>query len=234
MSHPAWQTLQQLQAPPFFKQQYHTEVEPPQHEIPAGPMPDPSKQPDDENVAHLNPKSPTIAAQRDVYVGAKPTAQGDMPSPPKIGDALRAIRRIEVLLESEAEHEAEANRHVGIPAKVEVDLKSKSDDAKPSGEHGQRIRRRARYGVPEQSNVIGKQDFFRQPDNEAPDALREHLQIDRALVQLLGKRIVLNDGASYQLRKQGNISSEVKPIALRFCSTSIHVDDVGDRLKRVK
>src|SRR5215469_922212 len=54
-----------------------------------------------------------------------------MPAPPEVRQIQRFIRRIEVLWQPDAEKQCEADGHVAIPRKIEVQLIGIAKGAKP-------------------------------------------------------------------------------------------------------
>ena len=72
-----------------------------------------------------------VASERHVEVVAQPSGERDMPSTPEVGDRLGAVGRVEVAQELEAEHQSEADRHVGVAREIEIDLKGVGDDSDP-------------------------------------------------------------------------------------------------------
>src|SRR3989442_14821612 len=77
---------------------------------------------------------------RSVKVIPQKRAERNVPAPPEVRDAVRAIRRVEVFHELKAEHPAEADGHVGVAAEIEIDLESVSNDAEPRGGRVERLR----------------------------------------------------------------------------------------------
>ena len=75
-----------------------------------------------------------VSAQRNVEIFAQPRGKRDVPAPPEIGDGFGAIWRIEIFREHESEHEAEPDRHVGVTAEIEINLKGVGDGAEPGFE----------------------------------------------------------------------------------------------------
>ena len=61
---------------------------PPQNEIPAGSVPEPSERPDDENVPQPFCLGHAVAAEGDVQVLLEPCAERNVPAPPKFRYAL--------------------------------------------------------------------------------------------------------------------------------------------------
>ena len=100
-------------------------------------MPEAGEQPHDGNIPKLHRKPPAVAAQRDVHIVAEPRAHGDVPPPPEIRNALRAVGVVEVFKEVKAEQLPEADRHIRIAGKVEIDLKREGKDPEPRGDDRQ-------------------------------------------------------------------------------------------------
>ena len=94
-------------------------------------MPEAAEQHGEEEVDVGACIAAAITAKWDVEIVAKPGGEGDMPSSPEVGEGRCAVGGIEVLREDEAEHEAEADRHIGVAAEVEVDLHGVAEGAEP-------------------------------------------------------------------------------------------------------
>ena len=63
-----------------------------------------------------------------------------MPAPPEIRDAGGGVGIAEVFREVETKHPAEADRHIGIAGKIEIDLEGERRKADPGGENRQAFR----------------------------------------------------------------------------------------------
>ena len=68
-------------------------------------------------------------ADRNIEIVAEPLRQRHMPSAPEFGYRLGDIRIIEIFLKVDAEHLSEADCHIRITGKVEIELYSIADDA---------------------------------------------------------------------------------------------------------
>ena len=102
------QALDILAQDQFLDEQEHAVIEPPEVEVPAGPVPEARERPDDEDIHALADLPAAVAAQGDVDVIPEPGGQGDVPAPPELGHALGDIGVIEVDAELEAQHPAQA------------------------------------------------------------------------------------------------------------------------------
>ena len=222
----------QAQQTQLFQDQQNAEIDAPEHEIPASAMPEASKQPYDRDVAQLLGKTAAAAAERDVDIITEPAAHRDMPALPEICDAVRDKRIVEVFREVEAQHAAEADRHIGITGKVEVDLESVSNRAQPSGEH-------SRCGLcggyfPEKADVVGEQDLLGETADEAACAFRKQIRRVIAVFQFFGNALIADDGTGNQLREERDVGSEVQQIFLCVDFTAVDINRVAHRLKGIK
>src|SRR6476660_8755282 len=76
-------------------------------------------------------KGALVAAYRNVKIFAQPRGKRDVPASPEIGDRLRQIRRIKIFCENESEHQAKSDRHVGVTAEIEINLKRIRERSEP-------------------------------------------------------------------------------------------------------
>ena len=101
-------------------------------------------------------------SQRYIQVIAQPGRERDMPAPPEFGDRRRQIGRVEVLRQYEPEHETETDRHVGVAAEIEVDLKRVGGHAVPRIERGDRAGAKGHIG--DAPAGVGQEHFLRQTE----------------------------------------------------------------------
>ena len=90
-------------------------------------MPKACEQPYDQDVADLLWKALAVTAQGNIDVLLEPAAQGNMPTPPKLRNAFRDIGIIKVLKEVKAKHPPQADRHIRIAGKIEINLERKGE-----------------------------------------------------------------------------------------------------------
>lgn len=94
----------------------------PDHEGPSGSVPDTADEERKEQVGASAREGASVAAQGDIDITFEPSRQGHVPTAPKILDIERLIRRVEIFRQPDTEQQAASNRHIGIPAKIEVQL----------------------------------------------------------------------------------------------------------------
>ena len=88
-----------------------------------------------------------------------------MPAPPELRSGAGDERVVEVFAEVEAEDLSEADRHIGIAGKVEVDLEHIRRGVEPCEKD--RLLRRALEHAHELAENICDEDLFRKPRREA-------------------------------------------------------------------
>ena len=155
-----------------------------------------------------------------------------MPAPPKVGDRLGAVRRIEILGEDEAEHQPQADCHVGVTAEIEVDLKRIGHGAGPRIKRADRAcaKRHVRYFAAR----IREQDLFREPEHEERDAPRELVAGQGSIFHLLREKGKFQDRSGDQVRRHGDETREVDEVGHRFRFTAVDIDRVAHRLEGVE
>ena len=94
-------------------------------------MPQPAKRHRHHQVGITHHAAVPIAAERDVEIVAQKLRQRHVPAPPKFDDAAGLVGRIEVERQEYAEHQRNADGHVGIAGEIEIKLESVSQRAEP-------------------------------------------------------------------------------------------------------
>src|SRR5262249_33640552 len=77
-------------------------------------------------------RSLSIAAERDVKIIAQEPRERHVPAPPEIDQRERFVRRVEIEREAHADHQRQANRHVGIAGKIIVELEREAAHPDPA------------------------------------------------------------------------------------------------------
>ena len=114
-----------------FHHQQHAVVQAPEHERPAGPVPQAAEEEDGQQV-EIDPRlRDPAAAQRDVDVVAEPGGERDVPAPPEVLHGAGDVGIVEVLDELEAQHPPQPDGHVRVAREIEVDLQRVGDRAEP-------------------------------------------------------------------------------------------------------
>ena len=205
---------------------------PPDHEGPRRAVPESAQQHDDRQV-HVGADAPlAVAAERHVQIVAQPRRQRNVPAAPELGDRLRAVGRVEVLREHEAEHQAEADRHVGVAAEIEVDLERVRGDAVPRVDQTQRARFERKVG--DLAARIGEQHLLRQPQREERDAARELRRRRRPPLELILDLRVADDRTRDELRVHHFEAQEIVEALDRGGMAAIDVDHIAERLQDVQ
>ncbi len=215
----------------FLDHQQHAEIEAPREEVPRRPVPEARQRPHHQDVEHMARHAHTVAAKRNVDVVAEPRGERHVPAPPKFRDRFRDVGVIEVLLELEAEHAPEADRHVGVAAEVEVYLQGVGEDADPK-RHNRCLAfaKRADRHI-HRSQRVRQQHLLREPHHEALDAEREIHPRDALVAQLLRDVVVFHDRAGDELREHRDVEREVDDVAVRLHLAAVDVDQIRHRLE---
>ena len=100
-------------------------------------MPESCQEPYDGDVSKRLHLPFAVSAQGNIDVLPEPAAKAHMPSAPKLCDALRRKRIIEILQKVKPKNLSKPDGHIGIAAEIKIDLKDKGCRTKPSGDKGQ-------------------------------------------------------------------------------------------------
>src|SRR5438552_6914641 len=92
---------------PAFGNEQRTVISAPEDEGPVRPVPQAAEEHDDGEVRVGAPAAEAVSAQWNVKVIPQKRAERNVPAPPEVRDAVRAIRRVEIFHELKAEHPAE-------------------------------------------------------------------------------------------------------------------------------
>ena len=114
--------MQHLLAEEFMHGECEAMCPTPCHKVETRAMPQPTQEHCDDEIDILTQLAFAVATQGDINVVANPCGERDVPAPPKVGDAHRAIRGVEVDGEMETQQQGYANGHVAIAAEVAIDL----------------------------------------------------------------------------------------------------------------
>ncbi|MNZ92297.1 hypothetical protein D3C78_1113180 [compost metagenome] len=173
-----------------------------------------------------------LAHQRHVHVVTQKMRQGHVPTCPELGDALRDIRLVEVLRETEAHHQRQAQGHVAVTGEVEVQLQGRHHQAEPgiaelqgAFADEQRVDRR---------QLVGDQYFHDETEHEATHPQGEQLQGVGALAQLRGQLAVAQDRPGDQVREQRDEGGKVDEVVRRRRVLAVDVDDVAQGMEHIE
>ena len=132
----------------------------------------------------------------------------------------------------EAQHPPEADGHIAVARKVEIDLEQKRERVEPDEEDARVLRRLV--GARERAELVGEQNFLGKADREAAHALRRGGDTVRAAFELRGDVGIPYDRPRDELGEERNIGGEVDEIPLRRRFAAVDVDDVAQYLKGVE
>ena len=149
-----------------------------------------------------------IAAQGDVDIIPEPGAQGDMPPPPKLGNAGGEIGIVKVGGEIKAKALGKTDGHVGVAGKVEIQLETVEDHSKPGGAGGHGGK--AGNGRERCAQIIGNENLFSKANQEHADARAEFGRNHLTLPQLRCHILVLNDGTGGNFCEERDIQGEIQ------------------------
>ena len=140
-------------------------VRAPNDEDPVRAVPQSTQQHRDHEVSVRHETRASIATERDVDVVAKKRRERDVPAPPEIREVRRLVRRVEVLGQAQPEQIAEADRHVAVARKVEIQLIRIAQHAQPRAQRRQlRVSRQRR--IDHGGDGIGDEDLLDHADHE--------------------------------------------------------------------
>src|SRR5665647_1410853 len=200
----------------------------PEHERPAGAVPEPGEEERDDEVHVRAAAALAIAAQRDVEVVPQPAGQRDVPATPEILDGARCVRRVEVLGQLEAEEQGDADGDVAVGAEVAVDLHRVGDDP-PQGLPGRERLRRGEDAVDDvRRQVVGDQYLLGQAaeDEDEGAAGVDAVRVARR-AQLRQEVAGTGDRTREQVREERHVDAEVQRRG-RGQLPAVDIDGVGE------
>ena len=113
----------------------------PNHEGPGGAVPQAAQQHRDQKIDVAPSRSLSIAAERDVKIIAQEPRQRHVPAPPEIDQRKRFIRRVEIERETHADHQRQADRHVGVAGEIVIELEREAASPDPTIDQADRLTR---------------------------------------------------------------------------------------------
>ena len=157
-----------------------------------------------------------------------------MPPPPELRDGLREIRVVEILQEVKAEHPPQADGHIRVARKVEVDLPRIGRRPQPGQRGGQELRPGGIDLVGQQAELVGQQHFLAQAEEKADRSICKRIQSLPSVPDLVRHGGIADNGARHQLGKQGDIERYPQRVAFRRSLSPINVQHIAQPLKGKK
>ena len=155
-----------------------------------------------------------------------------MPAGPEVRYAHGAVRTIEVPREMEADHQAEAHRHVRICGKVKINLEHIRGGTPPRIDHARSVR--GKDFIRNRAYLIRNENLFCEPDEEVRHPAHPVVERMGARRKLFGDGVVADDRPGDELREQGHIARECREILDGRRIAPPYVDRVAHRLERVE
>ena len=203
----------------------------PGHEGEAGAVPEAAQRHRGEQSRDLDREAVSIAAERNVEVVAQEPRQGHVPTPPEVPQRGGAVGNVEILRQQNAEHERDAERHVGIAREVEIDLEGEAEGGLPGLHHGHGLARRRGLEdrIDEGCQRIAEEDLLRQAHAEEQDAAPEALgpvgPCIGSLVELVHDLAPAHEGAGQNLREERDVEGVADEVVGRR-PASTQVDEI--------
>ena len=169
-----------------------------------------------------------VAAQRDVEVVAQPGRERDVPAAPELRRILSFERRGEVLFETIAEHQRDADCHIGVAREIAVELNREACDAHKILEA--RVERRIVEDAVDEvaADIVGDEHFLNQTGHDEEEALARHLVGGLgAFLDLRQQVFGPDDRTGKQRREEGEEESIIDEVARRLYLAAVDVDDIA-------
>src|ERR1700686_4786434 len=121
-----------------------------------------------------------------------------MPSPPEIDDVRGLVWRVEIDRKLQSEHAGEAERHVRVAGKVEIELQRISERGGPCGKEAERMSLgdggKPFIGI--EAELVGQHDLLRETEQEEGNAIGEQVELEgeqARLAKLRQQLVVVDD-----------------------------------------
>ena len=122
--------------PAVIDDQKHAVQSAPDHKSPARAVPQSAQQHGGHQIHIAMRAALAVAAQRDIQIVAQETRQRDVPAPPEFDDVDRLVGRVEIEWQEDAEHARQADCHIRIAGKVEIQLQRVAQRTTPRLDQG--------------------------------------------------------------------------------------------------
>ena len=209
----------------------HPEQQPPDNEIPAGAVPQPGSEPDNEQIA---PGMRAVPTEGDIQIIPQEAAQRNVPAPPELGDRFGDVWVVEVLNEMEAEHPPETDGHIGITGKVIVDLQRIEHRPEPGAKHSNLGQVTVHIRGQQRTGHIGHRDLFEQTDAESGNTPADVAGTSGSMVDLIGHIGITHDRPRHQLEIHRHIHNKAQKAFLSLDLSAVDIHHIGDGLESVE
>ena len=134
----------------------------------------------------------------------------------------------------EAEHTPHADGHIRVAGEVKVNLHGIAHRPQPGHPGGEFPGLQAVGEVGHHRKLIGQKDFFAQAHQKAAHPHGEVGPVLPPAVDLLGHRLVFDDGPGDELGEKGDVQGHLQWVALYLAPVPVHVQYIGEGLKGEK
>ena len=155
-----------------------------------------------------------------------------MPTFPKVRNAHRTVRAVEVAREMEPKHKTKANRHIRIRREVKVNLEHVGDCAPPCIEDTRSIC--GKNAVCNNPHLVREENLFGKAKAEEHNAAHKVFERMRTGFKFFGHGIVSHNRTRHKLRKKRHVASESREVLDRRSGAAINVNRITHRLERVE
>ena len=195
-------------------------------------MPEPRQHPDHKDIEKAPPRRDPVAAQRDIDVIPEPGAEAHVPAAPEFGDAAGDIGIIEVFGKAKAEDLPQADGHIAVPGKIEVDVQRVGHSIHPGEQH--RGLAALLVDGDELIQHIGQQHLFGKAQHKP---LRPRCRLPQAVPPFGKLRFnigIAHNGPGDELREHGDIGRQIDEIALCPDRPAVNIHHIAEDLEGVK
>ena len=220
--------------PELFDREDSKQAQTPEQEVQVCAVPEPGRQPDDQQVKNHAPAAAAAAAEREIQIIAEPCAQRDVPPAPELRHAQREVRAAEVFRQMEAKHPADADGHERVAPEVEIELERIRERGHPRQRRREALKADRGHIAPEAAELVGEQDLERHAEHEQLQPVDRLPQRHIACAELRLQLRIARDRAGDELREHGQVRAECEQRALRRDRAAVDVDEIAAGRKRVK
>ena len=137
--------------------------------------------------------------------------------------------------EADAEEIAEADGHIAVAGKIEINLVGVAEDAEPCAKSG-KMRGLFPGGIDDGGDGVGEEDFFHHADGEEGPADVEPAGavVVVEIIEIGFHLAKADDGAGYELRKERDVTGEFPEIARGSDDAAVGVNHIADGVEGIK
>ena len=148
-----------------------------------------------------------------------------MPSPPEFTDTFRKIRVIKIFQKAKTKNPSQTNRHIRICPKIQINLKSITDNANPSVDHSH-SRLQSKSQICRFSHCISQQNFLYNPCHKPEGSLIYILCPHLSAADFPRHINITHNRTCNQLGKEHNIQGQIQNISLDLHLILININQV--------